>query len=270
MAEIENMATTRAHRRSVVYDAALPVITVITVVYNAAAALRRTAQSVAASTYRNIEYIVVDGGSKDDTVDVIHEFADTINCWISEPDKGIYDAMNKGISLAQGKWLLFLNAGDTFVNNAVLAEVSKFCVVPENQNADLLFGDVLMVHNNGREETRNLQNTVSFLLRNMICHQCIFYNREVFKRIGLFDTQYRYIADFDHLVRARWGGLTIRKIDLLIARYTLDGLSAQKENIKKIWHERMRIFAHARQVPLLTRILLWGYAKAAYEYRRIF
>lgn len=243
---------------------------IITVVYNGEKVLEETIQNVTGQLGANFEYIVIDGQSKDNTVRIIQRYENQIDRWVSEPDKGIYDAMNKGIGMARGKWILFLNAGDTFVDNTVLQQISVFLQAPKNQRADLLFGDVLMVHGDGREETRDLKNTVPFLLRNMICHQCIFYSRQVFERIGAFDTQYRYIADFDHLVRARWGGLTIQKIDLFIARYTLDGLSAQKENIKKIWRERMRIFAHARQMPLLTRILFWGYAKAAYEYRRIF
>ena len=89
-------------------------ITVITVCHNAAKTLEKTIKSVLNQTYPNIEYIIIDGGSTDDTVDIIKRYADRLAYWISEPDKGIYDAMNKGIEVATGEWINFMNAGDTF------------------------------------------------------------------------------------------------------------------------------------------------------------
>lgn len=103
----------------------IPIISVITVCYNAAASLEETMLSVLNQTYDKVEYIVIDGGSKDGTLDIIKKYANRLAYWTSEPDKGIYDAMNKGISKATGNWVNFMNAGDLFIDNEVLSKCFK-------------------------------------------------------------------------------------------------------------------------------------------------
>ena len=100
-----------------------PLITVVTVVFNGEATLEQTIQSVVNQTYDNVEYIIVDGGSKDRTLDIIKKYEDRIDYWQSEPDKGIYDAMNKGIELANGDWINFMNSGDSFYNECVIKNI---------------------------------------------------------------------------------------------------------------------------------------------------
>src|SRR5882757_1386619 len=95
-------------------------VSVITVVYNGASTLEDTIRSVAGQTFRDFEFLIVDGGSKDATIDIIKKYPDTVTRWISEPDKGVYDAMNKGIRLAEGEWLYFLGSDDTFQDSGVL------------------------------------------------------------------------------------------------------------------------------------------------------
>lgn len=121
-----------------------PIISVVTVCYNAVTEIERTIQSVIGQSYPNIEYIIIDGGSKDGTVDLIRKYADKLAYWISEPDKGIYDAMNKGIAVSTGDWICFLNAGDWFAGTRVLAEVGQEA---QNTQAIILCGKMYQVTN---------------------------------------------------------------------------------------------------------------------------
>ena len=115
-------------------------ISVVTVCYNAADCIEHTMLSVLNQSYPDIEYIVIDGGSTDGTVDIIKKYADRLAYWVSEPDKGIYDAMNKGIAAASGSYINFMNAGDTFASDSVLAEI-----VPQiNPNSQIVYGDVVL------------------------------------------------------------------------------------------------------------------------------
>jgi len=128
----------------------LPNITIITVSYNAVKTIEDTILSVINQTYPNIEYIIIDGGSTDGTLDIIKKYQDKITYWVSEPDKGIYDAMNKGTLKATGVWLNFMNAGDTFYDHQVLEKVFKD---KDWSNTDVIYGDVVYVYPN-KEEIR--------------------------------------------------------------------------------------------------------------------
>ena len=116
-------------------------ISVVTVCYNAADTIEKTMLSVLNQTYHDIEYIIIDGGSTDGTVEIIRKYADRIAYWVSEPDKGIYDAMNKGIKVATGEWINFMNAGDEFVDANVL---DKLFFAKTVANVDVIYGNTLM------------------------------------------------------------------------------------------------------------------------------
>lgn len=243
-----------------------PKVSVITVVFNAAAVIGNTIKNIANQTYDNIELVVVDGGSTDETVSIIRSFERVVTKWISEPDKGIYDAMNKGTRLATGDWIIFMNAGDSFYENNSVEKFVNF--VRSSANADMIFGDVIIVDGN-REWKRELKNDFMFLIRNMICHQCIFYSKDSFKKAGGFDIRYRMTADFEHLMRMKTNGLRIVRFPQVISRYSLDGVSATEKGIRKIWSERMQIFSEHKGVPLFTRITYWLYAKLALQFRKL-
>ena len=115
-----------------------PLISVVTVSYNAVTTIEKTILSVINQNYSNIEYIVIDGGSIDGTVDIIKKYADKITYWVSEPDKGIYDAMNKGIIVATGEWINFMNTGDTFYNENVFSEIFELNSYTEDVIVDVL------------------------------------------------------------------------------------------------------------------------------------
>lgn len=122
-------------------------ISIITVCYNSASTIEKTIKSVASQTYKNIEYIIVDGNSKDNTIDIIKKHENNITKWISEPDKGLYDAMNKGLALATGDLIGILNSDDTFYSVNVIEEIAKF---HENNNIDASVGNIIQHKEDGK------------------------------------------------------------------------------------------------------------------------
>jgi glycosyltransferase involved in cell wall biosynthesis len=156
-----------------------PLITIITVVYNNKDFLKKTIKSVNEQTYSNIEYIIVDGNSTDGTLDIIRANETIINHWVSEPDLGIYDAMNKGISLAKGTWLNFLNAGDIFFKSHTVADVA---VNLNTIAVDAIYADAILKNYATGKEIRLKTNHY----RVRINHQSLFYKRELHQRYGLY------------------------------------------------------------------------------------
>jgi glycosyltransferase involved in cell wall biosynthesis len=245
-----------------------PLISIITVVFNGSETIESTIQSVLCQSYLDIEFVVVDGKSTDDTLSTLQKYETKIDVLVSEPDQGIYDAMNKGIAKASGDWLLFLNAGDHFYDNSTIEKFVNFLEI--NRSYELIFGDVFIINKDGTKYIGYLKNNIPFLIRKMICHQCIFYSKEIFSRIGLFDTKYRLSADFEHLLRVKYGGLRIAKIPEIIVRYKLDGISAERKNINAIWKERLDMFSRVpANMNFATLAIFWLYAKVAFEIRKL-
>ena len=120
----------------------LPTISIITVAYNASNTIETTILSVVNQTYPNIEYIIIDGGSTDGTIDIIKKYESKITKWISEPDKGIYDAMNKGINLARGEWINFMNCGDSFYENNTLQVISDTII--NSKDINVIYGNSII------------------------------------------------------------------------------------------------------------------------------
>lgn len=174
-----------------------PLVTVITVVFNGERHLEKTIQSVINQSYSNIEYIVIDGGSSDRTINIIKKYEDAISFWKSEQDAGIYDAMNKGLSLANGDWLNFMNAGDQFACHESVANFME----RSSAEKSLVFSDILLVDNDGSER-KIIQNGFKkyFFYRN-ICHQSVFYNHKKLKKLMYYNLKYKIAADFDLLMR---------------------------------------------------------------------
>lgn len=167
-----------------------PLITVVTVVFNGEKFLEETILSVINQTYDNVEYIIIDGGSTDGTLDIIKKYEHAIDYWVSEKDKGIYDAMNKGIDLASGEWINFMNSGDRFFESNTLN------VVNFNVDCKLIYGDSLCVLDEKEwiqdQENRHLKKIHS------IIHQSMFYAKSSFNE--KFNSDYKVMADFDHFL----------------------------------------------------------------------
>jgi glycosyltransferase involved in cell wall biosynthesis len=163
----------------------VPLISIVTVVLNGAATLERTIQSVAQQVFRDYEYLVIDGGSTDGTVDLLRKYESSITYWKSEPDEGLYDAMNKAVRQARGQWLLFLGADDLLAAN--LADIAPLLREPDT----VYYGDVYMP---GRGRSYDGAFNGYKLLFGNICQQAIFYPRRVFDAYS-FDTRYKLWAD---------------------------------------------------------------------------
>jgi glycosyltransferase involved in cell wall biosynthesis len=153
-----------------------PLVTVITVVFNGAGEIEETIRSVIQQTYDNVEYIVIDGGSTDGTLEIIGKYGDAIDHWVSEPDRGIYDAMNKGIRLAQGEWLNFMNAGDLFSAKDVVARI--FSEPGNYRHSDFIYSDTLF---RGRSGVRLYRCDIA---KRLVIHQSIIYRKELHAMSG--------------------------------------------------------------------------------------
>jgi len=182
----------------------LPTISVITVSYNARETIADTIESVSSQTYRSVEHIVVDGASTDGTLEVLERFRDRLSKIVSEPDEGIYAAMNKGLSLATGDVIGTLNSDDVYVDENVLALVAE---VFRDDSVDVCYGDIFYVDKG--DLNRIVRHWKSEPYRPglfeqgwMPPHPSFFIRRRVLGRVGLFEPRYRFAADFDFMLRA--------------------------------------------------------------------
>lgn len=236
-------------------------ITVVTVCYNAAGSIEDTILSVLNQTYPNIEYIVIDGGSTDGTVDIIQKYADRLDYWISEPDKGIYDAMNKGIAVATGDYINFMNAGDRFENDNVI----KTIVEKIDQSAVIVSGKT-----HYREHKRDFILSplplTSFPRKIPYCHQSCFVNTAYHQKHP-FDTSFKYCADYNFFFNTyvREGG-KIQYIDTVIAEYDAS-TGASKDNLYETGKEAFRIWGIEND---FFRRLPWEAKLRLYEIRSKF
>ena len=210
-------------------------ISIITVCYDAEKVIEKTIQSVLAQDYHNIEYIIVDGLSKDATMDIVMKYAseDKIK-WISETDNGIYDAMNKGIDMASGDYIQFLNAGDVFIDPHVVSNAAQGL---SDTGADIIYGHILYCYPDGsvkqRSYTQFCATKFYYLLGDCINHQAIFSSRECLKQ--KFDTTYAICADREWMIRVKKQGYKFKAIDLVICKYSLDeeSVSIKNEELSK-------------------------------------
>jgi hypothetical protein len=177
-----------------------PLISIITITFNAAEQLPPTMESVAAQTCREFEHIIIDGASKDSTLQVARELSRHPLRILSEPDKGLYDAMNKGLRMAQGDYVLFLNAGDAFHDNKVLSEYAEAA----KRNADIIYADTVIVGADRKFISKRhlsapeLLTFQSFSKGMLVCHQAFMVKRSL---APLYDTSYRFSADYDWTVK---------------------------------------------------------------------
>jgi len=220
-----------------------PKFSVITVCYNAQATIEDTIQSVIAQTYHHVEYIIVDGASKDRTLSIINRYRDRITTVVSEPDKGLYDAMNKGLRLATGDYVCFLNAGDSFHEDDTLQQMVH-TLRELTELPDVLYGETALVDAEGHfVRMRRLQAPEhltwhSFRQGMLVCHQAFFAKRTLAEP---YDLRYRFSADFDWCIRIMKKSKVLHNTHLTLIDYLEEGMTTR--NHKASLHERFRIMA---------------------------
>ncbi len=194
-----------------------PLISIVTVVYNGAKYLEQTIKSVLEQEYDNVEYIIIDGGSTDGTLDIIKKYEEAIDYWVSESDGGIYYAMNKGINLCSGDYVAFLNADDWYEKMAIKKVVQTILV----SKPEFLYANIQMVDNS---------NNTSIWKGNTgqkgshIPHPSCFYNVNIIRRYG-FDTQYNIAADYELTLHLFNDNIVTKYIDVVIANFRIGGVS---------------------------------------------
>lgn len=239
-------------------------LTIITVVYNNVRDIERTIKSVICQTYPYIEYLIIDGNSTDGTVDVIKRYAEHISEWISEPDKGIYDAMNKGLGRATGDYVLFMNSGDEIYAEDTVAQV--FASAPD---ADIYYGETEMYDADWqsiglrRHAIPPQFNWRSFRFGMNISHQAIYIRRSI---AGRYDPRYQLSADIDWIIRAAKKANKVVNTRRLVAKYLVGGMSKKRhwQSLK----ERFCIFTkHYGLLPTIVNHLIIAINLAIYYIR---
>lgn len=233
-----------------------PLISVITVTYNDSDSLELTIKSVLAQTMSDYEFIVVDGGSTDNTSNVLNKYEFAIDKLICEKDDGIYDAMNKGVKIANGDYVIFMNAGDCFFDRNTLRDASEFI----NNKVDIVTGvakyDTGMVFKPSVEK---------MMYKNQMHHQATFYSLNIFYKYGFFDLDYKVLSDFDFNLRCFLNGVDFCTTDLVISLCSDGGVSTRGswKNYKE------EILIRYKNIGICRSLLFLPYTILRYMRKRI-
>lgn len=222
-------------------------LSIITINYNNREGLQRTIDSVICQTWRDFEWIVIDGGSTDGSRELIEKYQDHFAYWCSEPDKGVYNAMNKGVAKARGEYQIFMNSGDVFYEKDTLRYV-----LGENLMADVVYGDWIEVNDNGLSFKKSPEKvTLDFFYSKNICHQAIFVKSSKLKMEG-YDEGFQVYADWAKWIKLLLEGASFQYVAKTICKYDVrDGLSRRDYPKLKKEFEQMH-----ELVPPIIRIVL--------------
>lgn len=205
-------------------------VSIITINYNNKFGLEKTIKSVINQTYKDIEYIVIDGGSTDGSYEIIQKYKDFIHYWVSEPDKGIYNAMNKGLEVASGEYCNFMNSGDCFFDNSVLTSIFSI----DNQNlSDIIAGNTYWT------EWVKAPSKVTFdyLFNGTICHQCTFIKRNLLLKYK-YDENLKIVSDRKFFIQVLINdNCTYESKDVNVVVYDLDGYSANNRTLSELEYQ---------------------------------
>jgi glycosyltransferase involved in cell wall biosynthesis len=215
----------------------MPIISIITINFNNAIGLEKTINSVTSQLFHDYEYLVIDGGSNDGSVDIIKR-QKKINYWVSERDGGIYDAMNKGILKATGHYLLFLNSGDFLCDNVLQH------VFDENQRNDIIYGNMKINWGESKITAGYMPNkiTIEHMVKDTLWHPISFIKKELFDKFGLYNTNYKIVADYDFFFKTIiMNKVSTCHLNLFITEYNVEGLSSLPSNKKQEKIERLQV-----------------------------
>lgn len=210
-------------------------LSIITVNWNNCDGLKKTIDSIVSQSFKDFEWIIIDGGSTDGSKDLIEEYSNHFSYWVSEPDSGVYNAMNKGIAKARGTYLSFMNSGDVYANDLVLQKVFD-----SSPSQDILFGDWVLQYPDHQSYVKEPETlSLHRLLYWSICHQAMFIKTNLLKQKG-YDESYRIIADWKRWLEAVASGCSVLYIPELICVFDCSGMSFNNEQLLE--EEKNRLF----------------------------
>lgn len=250
-------------------------VSIITTSYNSVRTLRDTMDSVLRQTYTDYEYIVVDGASKDGTVDLIREYEPLFGerlRWVSEPDRGIYDAMNKGIAMATGDVVGLLNSDDFYTSDDILATIAHAFSLPDAPDA--IYGDVHYVDEADTTKVVRYYSSQKFASERMLmgympAHPSFYVRRECYEKYGAFDTSYRVAADFENLLRLIYvNKINLRYIAKDFVTMRMGGASSSGlSSYRRIISDHFRAYSKNGVKPRYI-LYFWRYVKKLFEFSR--
>lgn len=228
-------------------------ISIITVVYNRVNYIEQAIKSVLDQNYPNLEYIIIDGGSFDGTQDIIRKYEKDITYWCSEPDNGIYDAMNKGLKRATGDIIGIINSDDWYEKNIMQKVADCF----KNEDIDLAYGSIFRVLENGRKEIWPEMPIEQLHCRMTVPHPSVFIRKRIYERYGYFDLQYKLAADYDLLLRLYCNQVKFYNMHMIIANYRVGGASQDhfEVSIRETYKISMKYLPQNTNTQELRRLI---------------
>lgn len=203
-------------------------ISIITVVLNGEKTIEQTIQSVISQSYENIEYIIIDGKSSDGTIDIIKKYKKYINIFKSEKDEGIYNAMNKGLSLSSGEIIGFINSDDWYEPNIIERVYKKFLYT----EAEVIYGRLNLVDENENKKVLKNRPIENMVFEMAVPHPTVFIKKGVYEKFGGFNEKYRIAADYELMLRLYISGVKFSRLDEIVANFRLTGISSNSRECK--------------------------------------
>jgi glycosyltransferase involved in cell wall biosynthesis len=234
-----------------------PLISIITVVYNSEKYIEKTIKSIAEQTSQNFEYIIIDGHSTDDTLNIVSRYKHCVNKLVSEPDKGLYDAMNKGLQQAKGKYVWFINSGDRIFSPDTIAKIENFH--NQHPHADIFYGQTQLIDEQGnitgmrRKVAPENLTAKSLTMGLVVCHQSILVKREI---APLYDLSYKIAADYEWVLSSLESADEIINTHLILSKFLENGFSSR--NVE-----------HALKDRLIIMLKHYGFFTTVYAHIRI-
>ena len=240
-------------------------LSIITINLNNRLGLSLTMSSVLCQSFKDFEYVIIDGDSSDGSVELIKSIADNDSriTWLSEKDSGVFNAMNKGIAMSSGDYLLFLNSGDYLADANVIERVFS-----QDVNCDLIIGQCRVTKNGSTVyiSQPGAHYSLDFFFRGSISHQSTFIHKELFNRFGGYPEDLRLMGDWAFFLKSIvLGGCSIKPIDLIISNYNLDGISSDPNNNSLIQEEKNQVYSSLHLNNIICDYTQWDNWKQQHE-----